>query len=90
MAHILIKTFREQERLIKITEESLLCLKEYDWPGNVRELGNLIQRAMILCDNNQIEKRDLIFDAEVHFGNLNTAERLAAKLNSSKTDEVVS
>ena len=90
VAHILIKTFREQERLIKITEESLLCLKEYEWPGNVRELGNLIQRAMILCDNNQIEKRDLIFDAEVHFGHLNTAERLAAKLNSSKTDEVVS
>lgn len=88
-AHILIKTFVEQGRLIKMSEESLLRLKDYDWPGNVRELSNVIQRAMILCDNDQIETKDLIFDSEAHFGQPNTAEILASKLKSLEKDEVV-
>lgn len=88
-AHILIKTFVEQGRLIKMSEESLLRLKDYDWPGNVRELSNVIQRAMILCDNDQIETKDLIFDSEAHFGQPNTAEILASKLKSLEKDGVV-
>ncbi len=88
VAHMLIKVFEEQGRLIGITEESLLRLKEYDWPGNVRELSNIIQRAGILCDNNLIEEKDLFFDSEAHFGHPNTAEVLAAKFNSTNKSEV--
>jgi len=29
-------------------------LREYVWPGNVRELDNVIQRAVILCDGDEI------------------------------------
>ena len=88
VAHMLIKVFYDQGRLVDITEESLLCLKEYDWPGNVRELSNLIQRAVILCNNCRIEKTDLIFDTDAHFGQPNTADILAAKFGSPSKNEV--
>ncbi len=31
-------------------EDALVALSEHDWPGNVRELVNVIEHAMILCD----------------------------------------
>lgn len=34
-------------------------LRQYSWPGNVRELENVIQRALILKKNKNIEKSDL-------------------------------
>jgi two-component system NtrC family response regulator len=35
------------------------ALKAYRWPGNVRELGNVIERAVILADGDQLEPSDL-------------------------------
>ena len=43
----------------EITEEAMTALEKYDWPGNVRELINVIERAMLLCENNQITISDL-------------------------------
>ncbi|MEN8154246.1 MAG: sigma-54 dependent transcriptional regulator [Acidobacteriota bacterium] len=39
-------------------------LKKYTWPGNVRELQNTIERALILCKNDVIEKHDIILPSE--------------------------
>jgi two-component system response regulator AtoC len=35
----------------------------YDWPGNVRELENIIERAVILSDSEQIGKEDVSIPA---------------------------
>lgn len=32
---------------------------DYRWPGNVRELENIIERAMVLCQSNNIKVSDL-------------------------------
>jgi DNA-binding NtrC family response regulator len=38
-------------------------LKEYDWPGNVRQLRNVIERAVILCEKDQISTKEIsLFD----------------------------
>jgi DNA-binding NtrC family response regulator len=34
-------------------------LQQYDWPGNVRELENVIERLVILTDNDEIQVQDL-------------------------------
>jgi DNA-binding NtrC family response regulator len=34
-------------------------LAAYDWPGNVRQLRNVIERAAILCETDQISLKDL-------------------------------
>jgi two-component system NtrC family response regulator/two-component system response regulator AtoC len=44
---------------IRITHEVLERLTEYAWPGNVRELSNVIERAMILSNNDLITSREI-------------------------------
>ncbi len=38
-----------------MTPAALTLLKEYAWPGNIRELRNVIERAMIFCDEATID-----------------------------------
>ncbi len=43
----------------RIDDEALELLKCYSWPGNVRELENVIERAVILQENDIISPGDL-------------------------------
>ena len=42
-----------------ITEEALEQLKTYEWTGNIRELRNVVERLVIMCDN-EITREDVI------------------------------
>jgi len=35
------------------------ALERYDWPGNVRELTNVVERAVLLCQEQEIQPSDL-------------------------------
>ena len=47
------------KRLEGISPEVLVALDAYGWEGNVRELENVIERAVVLCKNDQITMGDL-------------------------------
>jgi transcriptional regulator with PAS, ATPase and Fis domain len=40
-------------------DEAVNRLIEYDWPGNVRQLRNMVERAAILCEADQITIKEL-------------------------------
>ena len=42
-----------------ITPEAMETLKNYSWKGNVREFENVIERALILCENEMITQKGL-------------------------------
>lgn len=46
---------------ISIHERAKGRLQEYSFPGNVRELQYSIERAVIMCENDEISTDDLIF-----------------------------
>lgn len=46
-----------------ISEEAMHLLRGYGWPGNIRELRNVIERAVILCEGEEIESQH--FPAEI-------------------------
>ncbi len=51
------------KRITSISQEAISLLMDYTFPGNIRELENIIERAMIMC-NNTIMDRNLFFFLE--------------------------
>ena len=47
-------TRRLGKRIAGVTEEAAALLQGYGWPGNIRELQNVVERAAILCQGEQI------------------------------------
>jgi len=54
------------QRIPTLTPSAIAQLEVNPWPGNVRELGNVIQRALVLCDGYSIQDKDLHFEIEAH------------------------
>jgi DNA-binding NtrC family response regulator len=44
---------------IAFTSEALALLHAYGWPGNIRELRNVVERAVVTCNNDLITDEDL-------------------------------
>lgn len=54
---------RKGETMPTMLPDARRRLERYDWPGNVRELFNVLERALILSENDQIRGSDIVFDA---------------------------
>ena len=50
---------KKKKNLRRVTPEAMRRLSEYDWPGNVRELENLMERLVILSDDEALDVKDL-------------------------------
>ncbi len=58
--HFLKRHCAEKHKQIHgFTDECVKSLQRYDWPGNVRELENVVERAVVLTRNRQIDLSDL-------------------------------
>jgi DNA-binding NtrC family response regulator len=55
VAHFLAR----RRRPSRVSAEAMARLAAYHWPGNIRELENVVQRAGILCDGDEIRPQDL-------------------------------
>jgi DNA-binding NtrC family response regulator len=45
--------------IVGVSGEALRLMRRYRWPGNIRELRNVIERAMVLCDDREIQPSHL-------------------------------
>ncbi len=75
-------------RSVKMTDEALHCLKQYDFPGNTRELRNLMERASVLCRGPEITPADLPFAINRTARRLEADFHLSTKLAVAERDFV--
>ena len=43
----------------RFAPETIICMQSYNWPGNIRELHNVVERMMIISENNVIQPEEL-------------------------------
>ena len=60
--HFLLKYNEENSTQIRISDDAMEYLLNYDWPGNVREVENSIERIVILCEDQTAGINDLPFE----------------------------
>lgn len=62
LANYFLKRYNrvDGKRVKTISREALDLLMDYEWPGNVRELENVIERAVVLTDNDIILPEDIL------------------------------
>jgi len=49
--------------LKRFSDEAKNQLLEYGWPGNIRELLSVVERAVILSENNEITQKELFLES---------------------------
>jgi formate hydrogenlyase transcriptional activator len=86
---------RMNRRALWMSSQTLDALVSYPWPGNIRELQNLIERAVIRSNGDELRVRleDLDEDAEITGaaeGTLDEAQRVHILATLKKTRWVVS
>jgi PAS domain S-box-containing protein len=60
LAHHFLNIYNERyNRSKQLTSEVVEIFIRYSWPGNVRELENVIERMVVISEDNQITKKDL-------------------------------
>jgi two-component system response regulator FlrC len=60
VAQLLVR--HAKDSVFTVSAEAQALLLSYPWPGNVRELENVVQRAVVLCPDAQIDSMHLMFD----------------------------
>jgi two-component system NtrC family response regulator len=83
LASSFIQTFaaKVNKHIKGFTAEFLEKLEAYNWPGNIRELKNVIERAVILCDGDELDASLLPYEfisASAKNGNITSTFDLAA------------
>lgn len=63
LAEHFLKVYRQKYDRpdLHLNAETLRRLNEYHWPGNIRELDHAMERAVILCDGNELHPDDFYF-----------------------------
>ena len=81
--HLLSRYCLESGRGIpEFTSGAKLLLINHNWPGNVRELDNVIQRALILSNDNQIDTQHILLEEHA-------VDHIAAAIKSSQAQAPV-
>ncbi len=72
-----------QKKINSISKHALQQMKVYQWPGNVRELENVVERAVIIVDNDKTVLLDFDFKTQPHLEKSNNSKMSLDEVQSN-------
>lgn len=90
IAHHASMLGRDVPSLTKAAKQKLLSSS---WPGNIREMDNVIQRALIMTDTNEITEKDIVLYEDIfteRTDNVTSIHRFKSKLEESEAKLIMS
>ncbi|MFZ5352547.1 MAG: hypothetical protein ACOZCL_07480 [Bacillota bacterium] len=57
--YIVVNNSKFGKNINLLDKSSIEILSSYSWPGNVRELRNFIEKSMVLCQENNLNLKQL-------------------------------
>lgn len=86
----LVVTGAMQPQPPELEQSAMAKLLTHTWPGNVRELDNVIQRALILRQSDNIVADDIQFEQELHDAStlMQQSVDIVSDANKTLSDEI--
>ncbi len=78
---LLILNHKYRKKINGFSKQAIIGLTNYHWPGNIREIEHIVERAVIVTDNTQIQLEDL------HFSAKKAKSSVAKNLNLDETEK---
>jgi len=72
---------------MKLSHGAIKKIVEYQWPGNVRELSHIIERAVLLAENELLEAEDIHFKSQKAETNIETELEVEQATGIQETTE---
>jgi DNA-binding NtrC family response regulator len=71
----IVRKFNERlkKNVSGVSDEALAALEAHSWPGNIRELENVLERTILFCKAERIERHDLPAELTAHAGEVAAA-----------------
>jgi two-component system response regulator FlrC len=91
LAEYFIKKYSQvnEKKEQALTEEAKSVLRAYNWPGNVRELENVIERAVLICNEAVISPQHFFLDSanvDSPVNNMSPAPEISIQQNTNTRD----
>ncbi|MBN2642897.1 MAG: sigma-54-dependent Fis family transcriptional regulator [Victivallales bacterium] len=81
--------FENHKNINSITEDALELLCAYDWPGNIRELRNCIERMVVLCRGDVLDKNNVPFQISGKGGRKTAIPLAQSSLDIDKNEKLL-
>jgi len=72
------------KKILSVSKNTLKLFQTYDWPGNIRELQNIVERAVLLCEDDTFSVDATWFKRESPSPSALAVPRLAALVDQEK------
>ena len=63
LARYLLDRMARPRGEVQLSPDAIQAMQSYHWPGNIRELRNVLERAVLLSDHQELTRKDLRFDS---------------------------
>ncbi|MBV4419208.1 sigma 54-interacting transcriptional regulator [Clostridium tyrobutyricum] len=97
LVHVFLNRYnRKYNRKVKLDKKMMEFLHDYNWPGNIRELKNVVERIVILSENDSLSEKQFWYilqlgSKDISIKNNNTDDKIVVNglMNLNEAHDII-